>query len=99
MNVGSSKNAYMDYLISYSKLKTNIVYKYNSQVQVLIDNNTRKKLQKLTSTCTMCLKRLKDLHVMNDKNQRICDECFIKYRFVFRDKEGILDGIECNSAY
>lgn len=29
LNIGKCKNPFMDYLITYAKLRTNIVYKYN----------------------------------------------------------------------
>ncbi|KAL4476208.1 hypothetical protein ABPG74_009941 [Tetrahymena malaccensis] len=99
LNIGKCKNPYMDYLITYSKLHTNIVYKYNNQIKTLLENDARLKMQQILNTCTMCLRKLKDLHEMNDKGQRICTSCFVQYKKEFKLNQGEFEGYQCDQKH
>ncbi|KAL4499642.1 hypothetical protein ABPG72_017182 [Tetrahymena utriculariae] len=99
LNIGKCKNPYMDYLITYSKLRTNIVYKYNNQIKTLLENDARLKMQQILNTCTMCLRKLKDLHEMNDKGQRICTSCFVQYKNYFKLNKGEFEGYQCDQKH
>ncbi|EAR87916.2 hypothetical protein TTHERM_00008780 (macronuclear) [Tetrahymena thermophila SB210] len=99
LNIGKCKNPYMDYLITYSKLHTNIVYKYNNQIKTLLENDARLKMQQILNTCTMCFRKLKDLHEMNDKGQRICTSCFVQYKKEFKLNQGEFEGYHCDQKH
>jgi hypothetical protein len=36
---------------------------------------------------------------MNDKQERVCTDCFLKHRDTFRNNNGHIDGMQCVKAY
>lgn len=73
----------MDYLITYKRLRTNIVYRYNMQVKTFLEQDVKRAMLHMASICVLCLRKLKDLHMMNEKGERVCTDCFLKHREVF----------------
>lgn len=69
------------------------------QVKTLLEQDVKRTMLHMASICVLCLRKLKDLHMMNEKGERVCTDCFLKHREVFQASNGFVDGFECHKTY